>query len=53
MELPFLVTLEKELGLFEHTYPNIKREGKGKGQRTNKQDEDQIRPATHNSPNGT
>ena len=42
--------------MFEHTYvqtyPNIKREGKGKGQRTNKQDEDQIRPATH-SPNGT
>ena len=44
--------LEKKLGSFEHTYPNIKREGKWKGQRTNKQDEDQNRPATH-SPNGT
>ena len=39
----------ENLGLLDHPHmvPKQKMEGKGKGQRTKKQDEDQTRPATH------
>ena len=40
-----MLTKKENLGLFDHSYN--KGGKKGKGQRTNKQDEDQTRPATH------